>query len=51
MPPEIRNLILDYSASMEEYELRKDVMRELVYKHFFNKIYKVYCVFLNFALT
>jgi len=42
LPPELKSIVFDYVASMEEYERRSKVLRELQYEYFFRRIHSVY---------
>ena len=50
LPKVVQDLIQEYAASMEEYDRRRRVHEELVYKYFFNNLHKFYSIFLEFVL-
>ena len=51
LPDDIRNLILNYAASMEEYDHRMSVHEELMCSYFFNRLYRIYTIFMDFDLN
>jgi hypothetical protein len=50
LPDDIRNLILDYAASIKEYEIRVRLHDELMTDYYFRKLHRIYTIFLNFNL-
>ena len=50
LPDDLKNLILDYAASMEEYERRVCLHDELMCDYYFRKLHRIYTIFLNLNL-
>ena len=50
LPDDLRKLILDYAASMEEYERRGRIHEELMCDHYFRTLHRIYTIFLNLNL-